>query len=43
MSIRGRVGFAANNWLLYATDGAAWDNRTFNGAIVSPFNVGSIE
>jgi outer membrane immunogenic protein len=42
MSIRGRVGFAADNWLVYATGGAPWDSRTFNGAIVSPFNIGSI-
>ena len=42
MSIRGRVGFTADNWLFYGTGGAAWDNRTFTGTWGSGGNVASV-
>jgi outer membrane immunogenic protein len=42
-SFRGRVGYAADNWLFYATGGVAFDYRSFNGGITSTANIGSIQ
>lgn len=44
-SIRGRIGYTANNYLIYATGGAAWAGMNFNGFIsnaVVPVGVTSI-
>ena len=38
-TMRGRLGYTANNWLVYGTGGAAWthntDNRTINAGLPS--------
>ncbi len=32
-SVRGRIGYASNNWLLYATGGVAFANLNFNAQV----------
>jgi outer membrane immunogenic protein len=41
-SVRGRIGYTSNNYLIYVTGGAAWARMDFNGFITSPGNVSSI-
>ena len=42
-SIRGRAGYAMNNWLLYATGGVAFADINYSGGVVSTARVGSIQ
>jgi outer membrane immunogenic protein len=42
-TIRGRAGYAMDNWLFYATGGATFAGINYNGGVVSTARVGSIQ